>query len=91
MEGRVLWYKPGLRRGCLVTHSGEHLPFTAKGDDSGIHGGARVACRVMEVSGRPMGVEPVVIQSSQDILLVEAGPLLREFRSLVAAGNRATA
>jgi hypothetical protein len=86
VEGRVLWYKPGLRRGCLVSDAGERIPFIVNGDDSGIHGGARIACRVTGVNGCRVAVDCIVLRSCQDAVAAEAGPLLCEFRSLLAQG-----
>ena len=62
MEGRVLWYKPGSRRGCLTSDAGRQFAFETEGEDRSIRGGARVTFKVSELDGDLVGVNVHVIQ-----------------------------
>ena len=83
MEGRVMWYKPGSGHGRLISNSGRRFAFHTRGEDSTIHGGARVVFKVAEMDGELVGMSVRVTESCLDALLHEHKQLAHEFSSVV--------
>jgi|WetSurMetagenome_2_1015567.scaffolds.fasta_scaffold784664_1 hypothetical protein len=85
MEGRVIWYKPGLQQGCLVSDSGTRFTFRTRGEDDTLQGGARVVFKVSERDGDLVGVNVRVTEPGLDPLARDPGRLAQEFHTLMGA------
>jgi hypothetical protein len=69
----------------VVTDSGDFLPFAADGDDSRIHGGARIRFRINDSAEKRMAADVEVVCPSEQALAAEAAPWLGEFRRLIGS------
>ncbi|MCP4592226.1 MAG: hypothetical protein GY842_15950 [bacterium] len=83
MDGRVLWYKPGALRGCLISGAGRRFSFGTPTADDAVHGGAQVEFKVSENAGELVAVSVRVVQSCLEILQEESQDLASQFHQVV--------